>query len=346
MSAFGRAWRVDVADKDKTLLDTAWNRLSTTLAFGTAKEGPFMPDLPADTSVPRKRDQSRRARRGGLDDRLTGPRPKHRKKHRTLFLSDIHLGTPGCKADLLLDFLRHNDAETIYLVGDIIDGWRLKRSWYWSAAHNAVVQEILRKARKGASVIYVPGNHDEALRDYTGLNFGGVDVIGEMIHETADGRRFLVIHGDQFDSVVKYAKWLAHLGDRAYGAALALNNWLHEIRRVFGLPYWSLSSYLKHRVKNAVEYISSYEVAVARSARERGVDGVICGHIHHAEIREMDGVLYCNDGDWVESCTALTEDDEGILSIVTWHRFSWEQDGGAAHETEVDDDASAVLNAA
>ena len=292
------------------------------------KRDETLPDLtPADTRVPGKRDRSRfLARRATLDSRLTGPRPKHRTKHRTLFLSDIHLGTPGCKAELLLDFLRNNDAETIYLVGDIIDGWRLKRSWYWSAAHNAVVQEILRKARKGANVIYVPGNHDEALRDYANLNFGGVDVLNEAIHETADGRRFLVIHGDQFDGVVKYAKWLAHLGDRAYELALLLNNWLHEIRRMMGLEYWSLSSWLKHKVKNAVEFISSYEVALAREARERGVDGVICGHIHHAEMREIDGVLYCNDGDWVESCTALAEDRTGRLTIINWRRFSWEHD--------------------
>ena len=264
------------------------------------------------------------------------------RRYRSLFLSDIHLGTKGCQADLLLDFLRYHDADSIYLVGDIVDGWRIKRSWYWNAAHNAVVQEILRKARKGATVIYVPGNHDEALRDYTGLNFGGIDVTGEAIHETADGRRFLVLHGDQFDSVVKYAKWLAHLGDRAYTIALALNNWLHEIRRFFGMPYWSLSSYLKNRVKNAVEYISNYEHAVARSARERGVDGVICGHIHHAEIRDFDGVLYCNDGDWVESCTALSEDENGELSLITWQTFSWDTD--LAHiEREAADEDEATL---
>lgn len=252
-------------------------------------------------------------------------------QHRTLFLSDIHLGTPGCKADLLVDFLRHNHAETIYLVGDIVDGWRMKRSWYWTDAHNAVVQELLRRARKGTKVIYVPGNHDEVLRDYTDLNFAGVDVVNETTHVTADGRRLLVLHGDQFDSVVTYARWLAHLGDRAYSVALALNNWLHAIRRAFGRPYWSLSAYLKHRVKNAVEYISSFEQAVARAARERGVDGVVCGHIHHAEIRNIDGILYCNDGDWVESCTALAEDERGELRIIVWQRFSWEMepaDGG------------------
>ncbi|MCF8470066.1 MAG: UDP-2,3-diacylglucosamine diphosphatase [Parvibaculum sp.] len=296
-----------------------------------------------------RKDAARaRARRGGLDERLLGPRPKNRNQHKTLFLSDIHLGTPGCKAELLLDFLRYNDAETIYLVGDIIDGWRIKRSWYWNAAHNAVVQEILRKSRKGTSIIYVPGNHDEALRDYTGLNFGGVDVVGETIHETVDGRRFLVIHGDQFDSVVRYAKWLAHLGDRAYAIALALNNWLHEVRRFFGLSYWSLSAYLKSRVKNAVEYISSYEIAVARAARERGVDGVICGHIHHAEIRDFDGVLYCNDGDWVESCTALSKDETGALSLITWQTFSWDTElaNGETGSAEDEEDARIMPTAA
>lgn len=312
------------------------------------------PPLQIDRHVPDKRNKTRlRSRRATLDARLTAPRPKHRKQHRTLFLSDIHLGTPGCKAELLLDFLRNNDAETIYLVGDIIDGWRLKRSWYWSAGHNAVVQELLRKARRGANVIYVPGNHDEALRDYAGLNFGGVDVINETIHKTADGRRFLVIHGDQFDGVVKYAKWLAHLGDRAYELALSLNNALHAIRRAMGLGYWSLSSWLKYKVKNAVEFISSYEVALAREARERGVDGVICGHIHHAEMRDIDGILYCNDGDWVESCTALAEDETGQLSLITWQFFSWEhKEYIAPVEVEPDDlleeasEKSGVLSAA
>jgi len=320
-----------VIDGNMTLLDMALNRLGATFSMSAYDDAPS--DLiPAGESamgqsvIVKKEPPRSRSRRNGLDERLTGPRPKDPTRHRTLFISDIHLGTPGCKADLLLDFLRHNEAETIYLVGDIIDGWRLKRSWYWAAGHNAVVQEILRKSRKGANVIYVPGNHDEALRDYTGLTFAGVDVINEAIHETADGRQFLVIHGDQFDSVVKYAKWLAHAGDQAYAVALALNNWLHDVRHFFGMPYWSLSSYLKNKVKNAVEYISSYEVAVARSARERGVNGVICGHIHHAEIREMDGVLYCNDGDWVESCTALAEDETGALSLITWHQFSWERE--------------------
>lgn len=277
-----------------------------------------------------------RKRRTPFQRIMSTPRPRAPKQHRTLFISDVHLGTPGCKSDLLLDFLRHNEAETIYLVGDIIDGWRIKRSWFWHESHNAVVQEVLHKVRHGTQVIYVPGNHDEALRDYTGLDFAGVDVCDEAIHLTADGREMLVLHGDQFDSVVRYAAWLAHLGDRAYSVALALNNWLHAARRAFNMPYWSLSSYLKKKVKNAVEYISSFETAVAREARERGVDGVICGHIHHAEMREIDGLLYCNDGDWVESCTALAEDQAGELSIIHWHRFSWEEDAAPSPEAATD----------
>jgi UDP-2,3-diacylglucosamine pyrophosphatase LpxH len=237
---------------------------------------------------------------------------------RAIFLSDIHLGTRGCQAELLLDFLRHHDSDYLYLVGDIVDGWRLKRSWFWAQSHNDVVQKILRKARKGTKVIYVPGNHDEAARDYCGLNFGGVQVMRETIHEGADGKRYLVLHGDEFDGIVRYAKWLALLGDSAYNMALRLNHWFNLARRALGLPYWSLSAWLKHKVKNAVEYIGNYEKAVAEEARKRGVDGVICGHIHHAEIRDFDGVLYCNDGDWVESCTGLVEHFDGRLEIVHW----------------------------
>lgn len=267
-------------------------------------------------------------------DRSPKQQPDHirRRKvthHRALFLSDIHLGTPGCKADLLLDFLDHNEADCIYLIGDIVDGWRMKRSWYWNPSHNDVVQELLRRARRGTRIVYVPGNHDEALRDYTGHDFGGIELVDEALHLTADGRRFLVLHGDQFDGVVTYARWLAHLGDWAYSLALAANTHLNAVRRLLGRPYWSLSAYLKHKVKNAVQYISEFEMAVAREARERGVDGVICGHIHHAEIRDIDGILYCNDGDWVESCTALSEDQQGNLHLIVWQRFSWELEPAA-----------------
>lgn len=238
--------------------------------------------------------------------------------YRTVWISDTHLGTRGCKADFLLDFLRHTQADTLYLVGDIIDGWRLKRSWYWTDTHNDIIQEVLIKTNEGTQVIYVPGNHDEVLRDYLGLHFGGVLVEDEVIHRCADGRRFLVMHGDQFDNVVKYAKWLAHLGDWGYNLLIATNNYFNVARRKLGLPYWSFSAFIKHKVKNAVEYISRFEVAVAEEARNRGVDGVICGHIHHPEIRDIDGILYCNDGDWVESCTALVEKHDGTLEIIRW----------------------------
>ena len=239
-------------------------------------------------------------------------------RHRAIFLSDIHLGTRGCQAELLLDFLRRNESETLYLVGDIVDGWRLKRWWYWPQAHNDVVQKIMRKARKGTNVIYIPGNHDEAARQYCQLTFGDVKVEDEAIHVQPDGRKLLVIHGDQFDGIVRYARWLAILGDWAYSVALRINTTFNWARRRLGLPYWSLSAYLKHKVKNAVQFIDNYEHAVASEARRRGVDGVVCGHIHHAEIRTIDGVLYCNDGDWVESCTALVEDFDGRLRIVRW----------------------------
>ncbi len=239
-------------------------------------------------------------------------------KFRTIFISDIHLGTRGCKADFLLDFLKHTESETLYLVGDIVDGWRLKKAWFWTQAHNDVVQKLLRKARKGTNVIYVPGNHDEFARDFLDHEFGEVKVLRDAIHKAVDGRRFLVAHGDECDGVMIYAKWLAILGDKAYSAALTLNTWYNGVRRALGRPYWSLSKYLKHKVKNAVQFISNYEQAMARMARERGADGIICGHIHHAEIREIDGITYMNDGDWVEGCTALVEHFDGRWEILHW----------------------------
>jgi UDP-2,3-diacylglucosamine pyrophosphatase LpxH len=249
------------------------------------------------------------------------------KQYRTIWLSDIHLGTRGCKAEFLLDFLKHHESEYLYLVGDIIDGWRLKKSWYWTQYHNDVVQKILRKARKGTRVFYLPGNHDEVLRDYTQMQFGGIEVHDELIHTTVDGRKFLILHGDQFDGVVQYAKWLAILGDWAYDFSLMLNHFFNVVRRKLGYPYWSISAYLKHKVKNAVSFISTYEKTLAEEAARREVDGIICGHIHKAEIRYIGNILYCNDGDWVESCTALVEDWDGQLSIVHWtdnnnHLFS------------------------
>lgn len=245
-------------------------------------------------------------------------RPRQKRRHRSIWISDIHLGTRGCKADLLLDFLRHNDCDLLYLVGDIVDGWRLSRAWYWNPSHSAVIDEILHKAAAGTRVIYVPGNHDEALRDYVGFCLAGVEVAYEAVHETADGRKLLVMHGDHFDGVVTYARWLAIAGDRAYALALRLNDLVARVRRHLGMPYWSLSRWLKMQVKNAVEYIGRFEDAVAREAERRGVDGVVCGHIHKAEMRRIGKILYCNDGDWVESCTALAEDQSGKLEIIHW----------------------------
>ena len=242
----------------------------------------------------------------------------HVKQYRTIWLSDIHLGSKGCKADFLLDFLKHHDSVYLYLVGDIVDGWQIKKSWYWPQSHNDVIQKILRKARKGTKVVYVPGNHDEALRDYLDIQVGGISVTEEAEHTTADGRRFLIMHGDQFDGVMQYAKWLAVLGDWAYTVMLTINHFFNIVRRKMGYSYWSLSAYLKHKVKNAVNFISDYEDTLSNEAKRRGFDGVICGHIHKAEIRQLDGVLYCNDGDWVESCTALVEDWDGKLSIIHW----------------------------
>ncbi len=246
-------------------------------------------------------------------------------QYRTIFLSDLHLGAKSAQAELLLDFLKHNDAATIYLVGDIVDGWRLKKGWHWPQAHNDVVQKLLRKARKGARVIYVPGNHDEFARDYTGLTFGGIDVVPEIIHENADGRRFLVIHGDQFDIVVCNARWLALLGDWAYQLAIIANTWINRLRRVFGVGYWSLSAWAKMKVKNAVNFIGDYEKTLAAEAVRRGVDGVVCGHIHHATIRMIDDVLYVNTGDFVESCTAVVEHMDGRLEILQWRTTAAER---------------------
>ena len=237
---------------------------------------------------------------------------------RTLFMSDIHLGTRGCQALLLLEFLKRYEVETIYLVGDIIDGWRLKSGWYWPQAHNDVVQKLLRRVHKGAKLIYVPGNHDEFMRDYVGHNFGGVEILDTAIHEAADGKRYLVMHGDHFDMVVRHAPWLAYLGDGAYSLALVINTYVNAVRRRLGLAYWSLSAWAKMKVKTAVNHIGRFEELLALEARRRDVQGVICGHIHHAVIHDEFGVRYMNTGDWVESCTALVEHFDGSFEIIYW----------------------------
>lgn len=270
-----------------------------------------------------------------LPDETLAEIPEAEVRHyRAIWISDIHLGTSGCKADFLLDFLRVNESDQLYLVGDIVDGWQLKRGWYWKQSHNDVVQKVLRKARKGTKVTYIVGNHDEVLREFLGLRFGEILIENEAVHELRDGRRLWVTHGDLFDGVIQYAKWLAYLGDTAYTMALKVNDHFNYLRHKMGMSYWSLSQYLKHRVKNAVSFITAFEEALTTEARRRGYDGVVCGHIHRPEIREIDGTLYCNDGDWVESLSALVETHEGELKLVYWAHRRLEKDLKAKKETK------------
>jgi UDP-2,3-diacylglucosamine pyrophosphatase LpxH len=240
-------------------------------------------------------------------------------KYRTLWISDVHLGTRGCKDEYLLDFLKHIECEKLYLVGDIIDFWKLKRGFYWPRLHNEIVQRIFAMAAQGTQIIYIPGNHDEVFRGYIGTVFNGVEIQAKAIHHSADGRRHLVLHGDEFDGVVCSSRWLAVLGSEAYEVLIQLNRWFNECRRVLGFPYWSMSAYIKHKVKNAVNFIFDFEQALIHEAAESGLDGVICGHIHHAVIHLTEqGISYSNCGDWVESCTALAEDHSGAFSILRW----------------------------
>ncbi len=297
-----------------------------TQSFRAWKESLTAPPPAAVPSAPRPKDKG------------TGPPARLR----SVWISDLHLGTPGCQAVALLEFLKHIECDHLFLVGDIVDGWQLRRNWYWPQAHNDVVQKLLRKARKGTQVIFVPGNHDEFARRYVGHEFGGIAVVEDWMHVTADGRRLWVTHGDLFDGVIQCAKWLAYWGDSAYGITLRPNQHLNSLRARFGLPYWSLSRYLKLKVKRAISYVSEFEVAVAREARRRGADGVVCGHIHHAGIRTIDGVLYANDGDWVESLTALVEHVDGRLEII-----EWQQPGlGATKQAALEDDEAVVEVAA
>jgi UDP-2,3-diacylglucosamine pyrophosphatase LpxH len=239
-------------------------------------------------------------------------------QYRTIFLSDIHLGTRGCNATALLDFLRTHDSDKLVFLGDIIDFWRLKYKVYWPAEHNLVIQKVLRKARRGTEVIYIPGNHDENLREYVGINLGGIELVKEAVHITADGKRLLLIHGDEFDGIVKYHRWIALLGDYAYTVLLNVNRYFNWTRKHLGMNYWSLSAYLKKRVKEAASFISNFEEAVAHECKHRGFDGIICGHIHHADIRYINGIIYANDGDMVESCTAIVELYDGTMQILKY----------------------------
>jgi len=254
------------------------------------------------------------------------------QRYRAIFISDIHLGTRRAQTGALLDFLRVTTSDQLYIVGDFIDNWALRKAWHWDQLHNDVIQKLLRKARKGTKLIYIPGNHDENFRNFVNLHFGRVAVLQETVHLAANGKRYLVLHGDKFDGVVRFAPWLAKLGDTAYEVSMALNASVNRVRRLFRLPYWSLSAYLKNRVKKAVEFISHFEDAVVREARQRNCQGVICGHIHTPDDREIDGIHYLNDGDWVESCTALVEHLDGRFEILDWNKMiSTEAEAAHAH---------------
>jgi UDP-2,3-diacylglucosamine pyrophosphatase LpxH len=239
---------------------------------------------------------------------------------RAIFLSDIHLGTRACQADRLLDFLREYESDYLFLVGDILDFWAMgRRGVYWSASMNTFIQKVLKRARHGAQVIFVPGNHDEALREYVGLAFGDIRVYAQYEHTAADGRRYLLLHGDEFDVVTKYHKWLALLGDTSYALVVRLNIMLSWLRRQLGIAgYWSLAGYAKRKVKSAVSFIYDFEESVVRNVKDKGLDGVICGHIHAATIKQIDGVTYINCGDWVDSCTAIVEHTDGRMELVDW----------------------------
>ncbi|HEY0114731.1 MAG TPA: UDP-2,3-diacylglucosamine diphosphatase [Allosphingosinicella sp.] len=247
-----------------------------------------------------------------------GPSGTQRHRYRTIWISDVHLGTRGCNDRMLIDFLDHVDSEYLYLVGDIIDGWRMKKRFYWPERHNGIVRRVMKRAKRGTQVIYVPGNHDEMFRQFAGMNFGGVEIRSKAVHTTADGRKLLVVHGDEYDAVVLAHRWLAFLGDWAYRTMMQLNVGVNVVRRSLGMEYWSLSKHAKHKVKSAVSVITRFEEALAHEAKLQGVDGVVCGHIHTAEIREFDGVTYYNDGDWVEGCTALVEHMDGRMEILHW----------------------------
>ena len=257
-----------------------------------------------------------------IKPRVPERRLEERRTYRTIWISDVHLGTKGCNHELLIDFLDHTDSDTMYLVGDIIDGWRLKKKVYWPPEHSDIVWRILKRAKRGTRIIYIPGNHDEMVRPFSGMNFGGVEIMRAAFHDTADGRRLMVLHGDEFDTIMLAHRWLAFVGDALYHVMMKLNNWVAAARKRLGLPYWSISKAAKNKVKNAVEFISKYEEVVARAAAERGVDGVVCGHIHTAEFRSFEyggkRVEYWNDGDWVEGCNALVEHADGRMEILHW----------------------------
>lgn len=243
---------------------------------------------------------------------------EHPLKVRSVWISDVHLGFKGCQAEALLDFLHSVETEYLFLVGDIVDFWSLNKSTYWPQQHTNVVRSILGKAKHGTKVIYIPGNHDAVMREYAGFKFGNIEVHLDYVHTTASNQKFLVLHGDEFDTIVKHSQTIAKLGSWAYERLLQINHYVNFFRRIFNRGHWSLAKYLKLKVKNAVSYIGSFETALATLAKERKVDGVMCGHIHHAEVRYIDSILYCNDGDWVESCSTIVEHTDGEIELLHW----------------------------
>lgn len=249
-----------------------------------------------------------------MTDRLL---PEHLKV-RTVWISDVHLGYKDCKADFLLDFLERIECNTLYLVGDIVDMWSLSRSFYWPAAHNQVLRTLMKKARDGVRVIYIPGNHDRVFRDYIGESFGAIEIHENHVHTTQDGKKLLIMHGDELDNVIRFSRFTKLIGDTAYDFLLFLNRITNSLRKRFGFSYWSLAGYIKARINNAAQAIDCFESAAMAWAAHQKLDGVVCGHIHHPNIRYQDGLLYCNDGDWIENCTALVETRSGNLEIVHW----------------------------
>ena len=248
------------------------------------------------------------------------PHCTDRIHHRSIWISDVHLGKSVAKAQMLCDFLKYNSCDTLYLVGDIIDGWSMKKRAYWPQEHVNVIRRILTRSKKGTKIVYITGNHDEFLRRYSGMSFGNIHLVDEYIHHSPDGKKYWVVHGDAFDVVVFNKKWLVVIGDIAYDSMLKINIWFNRARSALGMEQWSLSYYLKNKVRNAFSIISNYETTLVNECMKRDLQGVICGHIHHPELKEIDGIQYGNCGDWVESCSALVEDKEGHLEIIQWHK--------------------------
>jgi UDP-2,3-diacylglucosamine pyrophosphatase LpxH len=239
-------------------------------------------------------------------------------KYRSIWISDVHLGYKGCKAEFLLDFLRSTETDYLFLVGDIIDIWSMKRTLFWPQSHNNVIRTILGKAKHGTKVIYIPGNHDEEFREYDGMVFGNVEIHNEYAHTTADNRSVYMLHGDKYDSYMQCSKLTEFVGNLSYDFILYANRKLDKLRHQLGFPFWSLARFIKSKVRNAMAHIRKFENIVAADAKKHGHDIVICGHIHHADIRCINGVTYCNDGDWIEHCTALVEKQDGKIELIHW----------------------------